>query len=108
MEKRKVERPERLDNLPSQFIYKVPRNHEIFKNRSWKKYDWTKGINVLFEEIKIPDDQIICDSCNFPIQDEKINLIVYIDEISGKTLADQALCEKCKKKRYSELIIIGE
>jgi len=97
-----------VNELPSQFIYKVPRTHKIFQNRSIKFGVFGKQGIEITDVCPIPNNEIICDWCNTPITDEKINLVVHLDKFSSKTLVDQALCERCKKKKYSELIVIGE
>lgn len=112
MEKRLVKKPERLDDLPKieEIIYYMPIDNPIFKNRSMKIFDWTKGIDVLDGEIKIPDDQIICDICNWNIaldKPEKIALLCDIETFTGNAVVKKALCQKCVDKYYPEHICIG-
>ena len=113
MEKRLVKKPERLDDLPKieEIIYYMPIDNPIFKNRSMKRFDWTKGIDVLDGGIKIPDDHIICDICNWNItldNPEKIPLLCDIETFTGNVVVKKALCQKCVDKYYPEHICIGE
>ena len=114
MEKRLVKKPERLDDLldMNEFIYYMDINHSMFKNRSMKTFDWTKGIGVLHSEVKIPNDHIICDSCNWNIVLDKPEKIACLCEMSSKdnakTIVKNALCQKCVDKYYPKLICIGK
>lgn len=114
MEKKLVEKPESLDNLleMNEIIYYVSINHPMFKNRKMTITNWTKGIDVIHEEIKIPDDQIICDICNWNIALEKPEKIPLLCELNprdkSETIVKKALCQKCVDKYYPNLICVGK
>ena len=108
MEKKTVRKPERLDDLPDGFIYYVNRDDKLFKNRSWKIYDCIKGIDILHAEIKVPDDEIICDFCNTLITEKKIPVIIQLTENPEIQFVKNALCYKCDEKYGKNYIHIGE
>ena len=107
MERKLVKKPPNLDQLPDQFIYYASRTDPVFQNRSMKMFNWTEGIDTLFAEIPIPNDLIICDSCNSRIENEKIPLLVQLGEDPNIMYIRQAVCENCDKKYFSDLIHIG-
>lgn len=112
MEKRLVKKPEHLDDLPKieEIICYRPIDNPIFKNRSMKMFDWSKGFEVLHADISVPDDRIICDICNWNIaldKPEKIPLLCDIETFTGNAVVKKALCQKCVDKYYPEHICIG-
>jgi hypothetical protein len=113
MEKNLVKKPERLDDLKdmNEFIYYISINDKMFKNRSMKFMDWTKGMNEVYAEVSIPNDHIICDICNWNIaldKPEKIPLLCEIGMDKSETIVKKALCEKCVEKYYPKLIKIAK
>jgi len=113
MEKKLVKKPKCLDDLPKmeEIIYYMPIDNPIFKNRSTKIFDWTKGIDVLHADISIPDNRIICDICNWNItmdKPEKIPLLCDIETFTGNAVVKKSLCQKCVNKYYPEHICIGK
>ena len=113
MEKKFVKKPEHLDDLlkMDEMIYYMPIDNPIFKNRSMKIFDWSKGIDILHSEISIPDNHIICDICSWNIamdKPEKIPLLCNIEKFTGNAVVKKALCQKCVDKYYPEHICIGK
>ena len=108
MENKLVEKPPFLDNLPEVFIFYVDRNASFFQNRSMKMFNWTDKMDSLIAEIPIPDDLILCDSCNSRIETEKIPLMIELTEDPEIQLVRQALCQNCIEKYYPDLICIGK
>ena len=113
MEKRLVKKPKCLDDLPKmeEIIYYMPIDNPIFKNRSMKIFDWTKGIEVLHADTPVPDNLIICDVCNWNIatdEPEKIPLLCDIETFTGNAVVKKALCQKCVDKYYPEHLYIGK
>ncbi len=72
-----------------------------------RMFDWTEGIDTLFAEIPIPDDLIVCDSCNSRIENEKIPLLIELGENPDINYLRQAICYICDSKYFSEFIHIG-
>ena len=72
-----------------------------------KIFDWTQDINTLFAEIPIPNDLIICDSCNMRIGNKKVPLLIEITDDPEVQLVCQALCYNYVNKYYSNYIHIG-
>jgi hypothetical protein len=93
--------------LPDQFIYYASRTDPIFQNRSMKMFDWTEEVDSLFAEIPIPNDLIVCDSCNARIETEKIALLIQMTEDPNVQLIRQAVCKVCDEKYFSDFIHIG-
>ena len=113
MEKNLVEQAERLDDLKDmdEFIYYISINDMMFKNRSMKFMDWSKGMNVVYANVPIPDDHIICDICNWNIaldKPEKIPLLMELDAETESGILKKAICQKCVDKYYPKLICIGK
>ena len=72
-----------------------------------KIFDWTEDIDSLFAKIPIPNNLIICDSCNSRIESEKVPLLIELTDDPEIQLIRQALCESCVDKYYSNYICIG-
>jgi len=113
MEKNLVKKPERLDDLKEmdKFIYYMSIDNRIFKNRSMKFFDLTSEKKELYDKVAIPDDQIICDNCNWNIaldKPEKIPLLMEIADRTGNAMIKKAVCQKCVDKYYPKLICIGK
>ena len=102
-----VPKPERLGELPDMFIYYASRNDSLFQNRSMKMFDLTKGIDSIFTEIPIPNDLILCDSCNTKIESEKIPLLIQLTEDPEVQFIREALCQRCVDKYYHNFIYVG-
>ncbi len=107
MERKLVKGPQNLDQLPDTFIYYASRTDSFFQNRSMKMFDFSEGIEKLFTEIPIPNDLIICDSCNSPIENEKVPLLIELGENPDVNYIRQAVCYNCDSKYFSNLIHIG-
>jgi len=107
MEKKLIKKPQNLDQLPDQFVCYVSRTDSIFQNRSMKMFNWTEGIDTLFAEIPIPNDLIVCDSCNSRIENEKIPLLIELGETPDVNYIRQAICYNCDVKYFSNFIHIG-
>lgn len=113
MEKNLVKKPKRLNDLKEmdEFIYYMSIDNQIFKNRSMKFFDLTSRKKELYEEVAIPDDQIIYDNCNWNIaldKLEKIPLLMEIADRTGNAMIKKAVCQKCVDKYYPKLICIGK
>ena len=72
-----------------------------------KIFDLTRDKKV-FAEVPIPNDLIICDSCNTRIDSEKVALLIEVSENSYHHSVRQALCERCREKYFPNHICIGE
>lgn len=92
------------DELSEIAIANVLRNHSIFKSRSMKFMNFTKEGMKLANEVKIPDDKIICDWCNAKITTAIINLVIILKKglPNGNIIVDKAVCSNCRKKYYSK------
>lgn len=102
-----VPKPKRLDELPDMLIYYVSRNDSLFQNRSMKMFDVSKGNDSIFAEIPIPNDLIVCDSCNTRIESEKIPLLIQLTKDPEVQFVREALCQDCVDKYYHNLICVG-
>ncbi len=107
MERTLVPSPERLGGLPDMFIYYASRNDSLFQNRFMKMFDWSKDVNSLFAEIPIPNDLILCDSCNAKIESEKIPLLIQLTKDPEVQFVREALCQNCVDKYYHNFICVG-
>jgi len=107
MERTLVPRPEGLGELPDMFIYYASRNDSLFQNRSMKIFDWSEGIDSLFAEIPIPNNLILCDSCNTKIEGEKFPLLIQLTEDPEVQFVREALCQNCVDKYYHNFICVG-
>lgn len=107
-EKRLVPKPSNLDN-PEHFILKMRRDNSVFKNRSWKFFDCMEGFDKgkVVDVIKVPDDKIVCDSCNSMLNSAIIDLLIYINE-EGRAFIEKASCKECIEKYYSNLPVINQ
>lgn len=79
---------------------RIDRDSQVFKDRAFTFTD-IKG-NIL-KSIPIPDDLIVCDSCNAKIETDKIYILV-----SPNGLIDGAYCEECRLKYYPDFAIITQ
>jgi len=95
-----------MDKMTMQFIKNISRNDEVFKGRSFKFGSFVNGEIVIEEEIPIPDSDILCDWCNSQIQTEQIKVIINVDISTGKGNISHAICDDCKKNKFSDIIEI--
>jgi len=91
-----------------QFIVSISREDEVFKGRSYKLGSFINGEPVIEEIISIPDNDIICDWCNAQILTEQIKVIVNVDILTGKGSISDAICNDCKKNKFSYIIELRE
>lgn len=91
-----------------QFIVSISREDEVFKGRSYKLGSFINGEPVIEEEISIPDSDIICDWCNTKILTKQIKVIVNVDITTGKGSISDAICDNCKKNKFSNIIELRE
>ena len=83
------------------YILRVPRTDDRFKNRNVTiSHVEPDGRLVIDAQIPIPDDEIICDSCNASIDTDMINILFIEDYEWG------ALCEECRQKYHNDKPII--
>jgi hypothetical protein len=90
------------------YLLKVSRHHPIFINRHYQFHAEDDKINAAepIHQIPIPNDLILCDTCNAKIKDSQVYLLCRgpKDERS----AIRCECAKCAKKYHSELELIDE
>ena len=88
-------------------VANVLRNNQIFKNRTWKFSNFTKeGKFEIVDEVKVPDEQIVCDWCNSLISTFVIHLIILFKRpinLNSNVIVDKAVCHKCRKKYYDKV-----
>ena len=107
MERKSIEKLTHVDQLPDQFIYYASRDDSFFQNRSIKMFDVSEGVKSLLDEIPIPNDLILCDSCNSRIETKKIALLIQITDDPYVSNVRQAVCKNCDSKYFSDFIHIG-
>ncbi len=90
-----------------EFISSISREDEVFKGRSYKLGSFINGKPVIEEEIPIPNSDILCDRCNAQILTDKIKVIISLDLSTGDVIITDAICDDCKKNKFSNIIEIN-